>query len=83
MFLFGSDGAFECDLGFKAGKILADGRDRQFLAAAMVAYRAVARGETALDFRFVPSFGMPYVGNLQIILFGPKEGDGVESFACP
>ncbi len=82
-FLFGSDGAFECDLGFKACKIPADRSDRQFLAAAAIAYRAVARLETALDVRLVPAFGMPHVGNLQIVLFGPEEGDGVESFTCP
>ncbi|MGH6846390.1 MAG: hypothetical protein ACREC0_02800 [Methylocella sp.] len=49
----------------------------------MVAYRAVARVETALDFRLVPSFGVPYVGYRNIILFGPEEGDGVESFTRP
>src|ERR1700732_735958 len=83
LFLSGSDGAFERYLGFKAGKILADRRDRQFLAAAAITYRAVACLETALDFRLVPSFGMPYVGNRNIILFGPEEGDGVESFTRP
>src|SRR5580704_13391839 len=79
----GSDGAFERYLGFEAGKIPADCRDRQLLAAAAIAYRAVARVETALDFRRVPAFGKPHVGNLQIVLFGPEEGDGVESFPCP
>src|SRR5580658_6868680 len=80
--LFESDGAFERYLGFEAGKIPADCCNRQFLAAAAIADRAITRVETALDFRLVPAFGMPYVGNLQIVLFGPKEGDGVESFAC-
>ena len=83
LFLSGSDGAFERRLGFKAGKIPSDCCDRQFLAAAAIAYRAVARVETALDFRLVPSFGMPDVGNLQIVLFGPEEGDGVELFTRP
>src|SRR6202047_5021777 len=83
LFLSGRDRAFERYLGFKAGKIPADRRDRQFFAAAAIADRAVARLETALDFRLVPAFGMPHVGNLQIVLFGPEEGDGVESFTCP
>ena len=82
LFLSGSDRAFERYLGFKAGKIPANRRDRQFLAAAAIAYRAVTRLQTALDFHLIPAFGMPHVGNLQIVLFGPEEGDGVEFFTC-
>src|SRR4030081_905996 len=83
LFLSGRDRAFERYLGFKASKIPADCCNRQFLLAAAIANRAVARLETSVDFRLVPAFGMPHVGNRQIVLFGPEEGDGLKPFACP
>ena len=80
MFFRCGDCSLELDLGAKAFEIAVDESDGQFFACTPIGYRAVSRLELPVDLGFVPSFGVPDIGDAEVVLLSPEERDGVKSF---
>ena len=66
---------FESELGFEAVEIAADGDDCQRLAAGPERHRAVALVDVTGDVGAVPALGMTHVGNRDVVVLAPEEGD--------
>src|SRR4051794_6430851 len=74
-------GLFHPQLCAEAFSITIDGRHREDAAVALVANRAVARRDVAVDREFVPLRRVPDIVDRHVVMLAPEEGHGVERLA--
>src|SRR5688572_13636657 len=77
---YSGDCSLELDFRPKSLEIPVNQRDRQFSAALPIRDRAVSRVKLPIDFGFIPSLGVSNVSEAEIVLLGPEERNGVETF---
>ena len=58
-----------------------DHSDRELLASEPIRYGAVSTLQRASDLGFVPMFGVPDIGEAEVVLFGPEERNAIEGFS--
>jgi hypothetical protein len=73
------DHPFELNFRAQALQIAMNDGDRQFPAFPSIGYRAVSCIELPVDLSLVPIFGVPDIGEAEIVLLGPEERHGVEA----
>jgi len=63
----------EGHLGFEARQVARDRSDRERPPAAFVANEAILSGDAAVDYDFVPLFGVTDVVDLDVVVLAPEE----------
>ena len=73
-----ADRALELDFGEQTLMIAVHDRNRLLAPLPQIADRAVALLDRAIDHDFIPIFRVTDIGNSEVMLLGPEEGDGIE-----
>ena len=79
---FRRDFALEFDFGAKTFEVAMDHCHRELAAIAQIGDGTVAGLDRAVDHDLVPFLRMTDIGNSEVVLLGPEEGDRIERFTA-